>query len=263
MLGCGPVISRGGVFIQSRQGDELRAAFDNIVADAVEVLPGIAFAQVADQHHHGALGRGDEGFAVPQRTGDIGASAQLDAHEGRHRVVHEAAEIHHLRIKNHQPGIQRGHFGENTRHHRTVDDAVQHGTTFIHCKDYFPWMIPHNPSIKPDFFKDQLLVLHIVVGKVITDGALDVQIPDGTYIAAAVTIHLTQRRPPNFLPELFRQLRHHFFHDATGGVQHGAFHQVLQFQHHFQQILVRFHGFQHFPVCQQFRQLVTLQSVAL
>ena len=95
MLRSGPVIGGGGGFIQRCQRDELGTAFHNVAADAVEIFPGIPLAKITDQHYHGAVRRRDKRLAVAEGTGDVGPASQLDAHQGLHRVVHVAAEIHH------------------------------------------------------------------------------------------------------------------------------------------------------------------------
>ena len=251
------------MFVQGGEGDEPGAALHNVVAGAVEALPGAALAQVAHQHHDGPPGRCDELLAVAHGLCDVCTAAQMNAHQRLHRVIHPAGEIYHSGVEDHQMGGEHGESCEDPRHDRRVDDTGQHGAALVHRDDHRPGVIPLHPAAEIELFQDQTLILPVIVGQIFPYGPPDIQIPKGADWAAAGAVQLPQGRAPDLMLHFFGQLLYHPRHDPPGGIQYRPLHHTLQTEDHFQQRLIRLQLFQHLLIREQGGEVIAVQRMAL
>jgi len=83
-----------GILIQGGEAQEGDAGFFELFAAGFEGGGGAAFGEVGDEDDGGALGVVDQGLAVGEGLGDVGAAAKLAGEEEFDGVVELVAEVY-------------------------------------------------------------------------------------------------------------------------------------------------------------------------
>ena len=91
-----------------------------------------------------------------ERTRDVRTAAQLHTHEHVDGVIDGIREIDDGRVEGEQADLHGRKSLEDPRHHRAVDDGVDHGAAAIDRHDDVPREVPLHPRAKDQLAREEL-----------------------------------------------------------------------------------------------------------
>ncbi len=143
-----------------------------------QVLLVAAFVEVGDEDHDRLLRLADEFVRVNHRLRDVGAAAELHLQQDVHRLTDLIGKVNHVRVEQHERRLHRRQFGEDGRHHRREDGALEHRAGLVHHDDDVPRLLLPLRGVEVDAVHEELAALLVEVPEVAAERRLEIEVSE-------------------------------------------------------------------------------------